>query len=234
MLNISTFNIENDYQVYSSDKAKTIIKYLTNYNIDILALQEVHSKLSADLQVELEKISYKMNGDFRFYLKRLLNKYNEQVPIITNKHIINTKTTHLPSFPSPLKRIVTKTIISYQEQPISIYNIHLDYKFSSVKERELQKLLRILKKETNPIILLGDFNLKTNNDMFIKFIKELEKLNIKRVEANEKTLKASKYNRAIDHIFISDIFKVHKISIIKSFDISDHYPVLIALDFTEN
>jgi len=140
MLNISTFNIENDYQVYSSDNAKTIIKYLTNYNIDILALQEVHSKLSADLQVELEKIYYKMNGDFRFYLKRLLNKYNEQVPIITNKHIINTKTTHLPSFPSPLKRIVTKTIISYQEQPISIYNIHLDYKFSSVKERELQEI----------------------------------------------------------------------------------------------
>ena len=88
-------------------------------------------------------------------------------------------------------------------------------------------ILKLLKKETNPVILTGDFNLKNNKELFNNFVKDLENLNIYHVEIDEKTLKTSKYKRAIDHIFLSKNFKLLDKKVIKDLEISDHYPILI-------
>ena len=127
--------------------------------------------------------------------------------MITNKPIISTKTYHLPHLPSLLNRIITKTIIKLDSQEITVLNTHLDYKYTLAKKRQLQAILKLLKKETNPVILTGDFNLKNNKELFNNFVKDLENLNIYHVEIDEKTLKTSKYKRAIDHIFLSKNFK---------------------------
>ena len=53
---------------------------------------------------------------------------------------------------------------------------------------------------------------------------------MRRVPLNEKTLKLSRYSRAIDHIFLSEGFILKEKEVVKNLSISDHYPVMIELD----
>ena len=228
MLTICTFNIQNDYGDYSVSKRDKIIGLLKNNHIDIYNLQEVYSKIDRDLKKSLKALSYTICGTYRFLIP---NKYNEKTPIITNKQVIRSKTYHLPFLPSLLKRIMTKVEIEDNGKVISIYNTHLEVRNEKVKERQLKKILKILKKDSNPIILTGDFNLKTNKEIFNNFVDELKKMGIEHIDALDKTLKISKYHRAIDHIFISDTFELISKKRITDLKTSDHYPVLVEIDY---
>ena len=227
MIRISSFNIKNDYKNYNLNKTKEIYNYLINNNIDILGLQEVYSKLDIDLR-KLLKNNYNYNGNYRFLL--MLNIINEKNPIITKYPILFNKTYHMPHLPSLLNRIVSLNIIKYKNYRISIYNTHLDYKYESVKLRQLKYLYKLIEKDNNLIILMGDFNLKNNREIFNKFCYLLEKRGIKRVEFNDRTFKESRYHREIDHIFLTNEFKVIKFEIIKNLDISDHYPIMVDIE----
>ena len=148
-------------------------------------------------------------------------------PIITNKKVIEKKIYHLPFFPSFLKRIVTKVVIEYNGRLISIYNTHLEVRNQKVKERQLKKIYNLISKDKNLIILMGDFNLKNNKEIFNEFEDLLKTKRIYRVEFNHKTLKISKYKREIDHIFLSNEFKLLDKKVIEDLDISDHYPIMV-------
>lgn len=228
MITICTFNIQNNFKNYNSTKSKQIVKLLKNKNIDVYNLQEVYSKIDKDLKKTIKSLAYTINGTYRFLIP---TRYNEKNPIITNKKVISNRTYHLPFLPSITKRIMTKVVIEDNGKLVSIYNTHLEVRKEKVKERQLKRILKILKKDNNPIILTGDFNLKTNNEMFNKFIKELESIGIKHIDIADKTLKISKYHRAIDHIFISEEFKLISKDRITDLEISDHYPVLIQIDY---
>ena len=229
MITISTFNIQNDIKNYKKEKQDIIINYLKKNKIDILSLQEVYSKLDKDLTKTISTINYSIKGDYRFFLKRILNRINEKTPIITNKKILSSKTYHLPYLPSLLKRVITKIEIEDNNKIISIYNTHLDYKYDVAKKRQLKRILKIISKDKNLIILTGDFNLKNNNPIFIDFVKELKKLGINHIDMKNKTLKCSKYKRAIDHIFLSKEFSVISKEIIKDIPTSDHYPIIMKI-----
>ena len=229
MLVISTFNIKNDYYKYNKEKTKDIINYLKNNQIDILNLQEVYKRLDKDLRKEIKNNNYRIIGKYRFLSRIILKPFNESTPIITNKKIVETKNYKLPHFPSLQNRIMTKIVINYNNELISIYNTHLDFKYDKVKKKELDKIFKIISKDNNKIILTGDFNLKINKEIFNIFIEKLEKLGIIRIPLDEKTLKQSMYNRAIDHVFISKEFKIVDKEVIKTLEISDHYPLLIKL-----
>lgn len=223
MLTICTFNIKNNYKEYNITKTNKIIKLIKDNKIDYLCTQELFDKCKKDINNK-----YNIFGKSRYKLK-ILKKYNESVGIITNHKVIYNKTKNLPFFPSLTKRIYTKIITEYNNNLITIINIHLENKKTYVKKRQLNKLLKIIRQEQNNIIITGDFNSKINHDIFINFINELKKLGIKRIPINTKTLKQSKYNKAIDHIFISNNFEVIEKKVIKDLDISDHYPLIVKL-----
>lgn len=225
-MRVSSFNIQNNINDYSFEKTEEIIKYIENYQLDILGLQEVFSPCSEDLEKNFPK-NYKMRGNFRFFSKNLLKKYNEKTPVITKYPILKHKTYHLPHFPSFLRRVMTKVVININGKIVSVYNTHLDFQYMFARKRELKKILRVLRRDPNPILLLGDFNLKNNKQIFIDFEYELNKIGIRRVSFNEKTLKASQYKREIDHIFLSYDFELNGNSVIKDLEISDHYPVIV-------
>lgn len=230
MLRVSSFNIKNDYNKYNVSKTNEIYNYLVNNNIDILCLQEVYSKVDKDLKKILDN-KYSYYGNYRFYIKFLFNIINEKNPIISSYPILFHKTYHMPHLPSLLKRIVTLNVIEYKNYKISIYNTHLDYKYDKVKLRQLNYLYKLIAKDNNLIILMGDFNLKNNKDIFNKFCSLLEKKGINRVEFNDRTFKESRYHREIDHVFISNKFFLVNHKIIKDLKISDHYPILVDIDF---
>ncbi len=228
MLTICTFNIQNDFSKYKKDKRDQIIELLKDKKIDIYNLQEVYSKIDKDITKSLKKLSYSIYGAYRF---RIPNRYNERTPIITNKKVIRSRTYHLPFLPSFLKRIITKVVIEDNGKMISVYNTHLEVRKEKVKERQLNKILKLLKNDKNPIILTGDFNLKTNKEIFNKFVDELKEMGIEHIDVSDKTLKISKYHRAIDHIFISNCFKLISKDRITNLKTSDHYPVIIKVDY---
>ena len=229
MITISTFNIQNDIKKFSNDKTDIILKYMKDKKIDVLCLQEVYSLLDKDICNKLDN-KFNMYGEYRFFLKKLLNKVNEKTPIITKYKVLSNNTYQLPFLPTLLKRIVTKIEVEINNKKVSIYNTHLDFMLEFVKKRQLKKLLELIKNDPNPIILTGDFNLKTNKKIFLNFIEELKNINITHIDVKDKTWKPSRFHRAIDHIFISDEFKLISQEIVKDIPTSDHYPILIKID----
>lgn len=228
-MKISTFNIQNDSKTYQRKKIDELHNYIYKNKIDVLGLQEVFPKLDKDIKKDLQ-YDFKIEGKFRFFSKIILRRINEKNPIITHYDIVSSKTYHLPSFPSLTKRILTHVVLKYKDKEISIYNTHLEVYIPTVKIKQLNKIYDIIKEDNRPKVLMGDFNLKTNNDIFNDFIDRLGELGIKRIELNEKTYKPSKYKREIDHIFISKEFRLKNKEVIKDLVISDHYPVLIDVD----
>ena len=228
-MKISTFNIQNNYKSYDNCKTRDIYNYLKDNDIDILALQEVFGRCSDDLEVLL-KNKYHMVGKYRFLSKFLLRRFNEKNPIITKYKIISFKTYNLPFIPSLLKRVITHVVIEYKGKEISIYNTHLEVFISNVKKRQLKKIYNLIANDPREKILMGDFNLKNNNPLFLNFVNSLEEIGMKRVPLNEKTLKLSRYSREIDHIFLSEGFILKEKEVVKNLSISDHYPVMIELD----
>lgn len=227
-MKISTFNIQNDYKYYKEEKSKDIYNYLKNNDLDVLGLQEVFSKINKDITTKISNV-YNMVGKYRGISRIILKRFNEKNPIITKYKIISYKTYQLPHFPSILKRVMTHAVIDYNGKEISIYNTHLEVRKINVKVKQLDKIYQIIKDDKRPLILMGDFNLKNNNQEFNGFITKLENIGINRIILNEKTLKQSKYSREIDHIFYSKEFKLVKKEVIKDLKISDHYPVLVEL-----
>ena len=228
-MKISTFNIQNDSKTYKRKKVDELHNYIYKNKIDVLGLQEVFPKLSKDIKNDLQ-YDYKMEGKFRFFSRIILRRINEKNPILTKHEVIYSKTYHLPSFPSLTKRILTHVVIKYKDKEISVYNTHLEVYIPSVKIRQLNKIYEIIKNDNRPKILMGDFNLKTNNDIFNEFVTKLEDIDIKRIPLDEKTYKPSKYKREIDHIFISKEFRLKNKEVVKDLVISDHYPVLINVE----
>ena len=226
---ISTFNIQNNSKDYNSNKAVEIYNYLINNKIDILGLQEVFYKCNNDLE-KLINSKYNIIGKYRYFLKFLYPNKNEKNPIITKYNIINSKTYHLPSFKGSYNRIITKSSINYKGNNISVYNTHIEVINDEVKSKQLEYIYNLIRNENNLIILMGDFNFKKSNKIFDDFINKLKSINIKLVDINTNTFKTSKDNLSIDHIFVSNVFKITKKKVIKDMDISDHYPVMVEIE----
>ena len=229
-MKISTFNIQNDSKTYKRKKVDELHNYIEKNKIDVVGLQEVFHRLDKDIKKDLG-YDYKVVGKYRFISKFILRRINEKNPIITPYEVISSKTYHLPFFPSLTKRVLTHAVIKYKDKEISVYNTHLEVYIPSVKTKQLKKIYEIIKNDTRPKILMGDFNLKANNNIFIEFVTKLEEIDIKRIPLDEKTYKPSKYKKEIDHIFISKEFKLKTKEVVKDLVISDHYPVLINVTF---
>ena len=225
---ISTFNIKNDFNYYNKNKSLEIFNYLRNNKIDVLGLQEVFYKCDKDL-CKLIKNSYNMVGKYRFLFKLFHPTDNEKTPIITNKNIIESNTYRLPFYPSNLKRVMSHIVILENDKEVSIYNTHIESRLPKVKEKQLDKIYEIISNDKRPKILMGDFNLKDTDIMFENFVNKLKELDIKEVEINERTFKTEKEDKAIDHIFISDNYKIVNTFVIKDLIISDHYPVIVEI-----
>ena len=173
----------------------------------------------------------------------LLKKYNEHASIITNFKVLSQKTHSLPWLPRNMKdfyngifkyrsmtpRVLTEAVIEIGTgKRICILNTHLDCHMNTVRKRQLNYIIRYVKKTKSPIILLGDFNSNLTNKTFLSFIEELGALGLKRIEYNHKTFRKSKKDTPIDHIFLSKNLEVKEYGIIEEKVLetySDHFPL---------
>lgn len=242
-IKIATFNVRNNskrlfYCGVSKngvDYAKILAHHINRTHIDIIGSQELVSGYIRRLKKLLPL--YKFAGEYRKGNKKRIYIANESNSIITKLNIIKTKTKYLPYLPKSIisflkdylqviPRIITSALIeTNNKNKIYFFNTHLAYTFKDVQERQLKKVLEIIKKQVGkyPIILTGDFNMDIYNPLFKDFIDKLEELNITRVPVNE-TTHTLVDDPAIDHIFISKEFKLVNLKIGNEIlnSISDH------------
>ena len=165
--------------------------------------------------------------------------------IITNLNIIEIKTYSLSknlnktgkrSLLSIFPRIATVTIISKENQNFTLINTHLDHLTNIGRKTQLNYLKQIIELNSKyPIILAGDFNLNTDNEIFQNFTKYMNFQNCKLVPINEKTFKPPvnpfkiSYNfKTPDHIFIPKDFIIESVNVIDN-NFSDHKLVKVKI-----
>lgn len=218
------------------DNSVNLAQHIENIGYYFLSTQELTRVFSDKLMKNLEH--YKLYGGYRYGSSKLVKKikvlddFNENNAIITNRNVKDISTNLLPWFPnnprdlmsslkhgSIMPRIVTSTLITDEVfGDIYAINTHLDYQLKSVQLRQLKniyKMISILSKEYQ-MVLTGDFNMEVNNDEhFDEFILGLEQLGLKRVEVNDKTNSDKFENKtAIDHIFIPKRWTVENAGLI--------------------
>ena len=252
-LKIGTLNLKNDeinrYGGIRKDginNALIVANHIIDEQFDILGTQELTKKYKQEICKYLN--DYSFYGGYRYGNNiisnsvKVIKDFNENNNIITKEKVKYKKTILLPLIPFNIKelinaiklkkvfpRIVTIVVL---KNNICIINTHLDFKIPNIQDKQLNKLYKIIKKyKKYPIILTGDFNMEVNKEIFNCFIEKLKLLNINRVDINDKTNdRKYKTKTAIDHIFLSDKFKVIKKGINDLGDITDHKEVYVEVE----
>lgn len=233
------------------------LKEIINNNYDIVGTQEMSKLFTERLKEKLR--NYRFIGKYRFdytiakIVSKELAKYIENNKILVHGNVVEEKNIKLPYIPfnykeikkglkkgSLIRRIATCCLVDdLKLGKVYVINTHLDYYIVSVQERQINKLLKHIKKVSNKynVVITGDFNMQKGDRLFEYFLSELNKLGIKRVPIDIKT-NASKYKNkgAIDHIFISDKFNIKEYGIVEDElldGLTDHIPIYVDFDLEE-
>lgn len=237
-ITISTFNIQNKYKIkrYSGidrygDHAMELVNFIEDENIDIIGIQELTPLYQKRLENNLPE-KYQMSGKYRYTsigkFIPFISKYNESNKIITRFSIEETSTRHLPFFPN-IPRIVTKTKIRCKDKVITVYNTHLDFISPVIRKKQLDKLFFLISQDCENVILMGDFNSFDDQKYFKDFIEKLNNIGIVHIEIDTKT--HYRIKKAIDHIFVSNKFKIVDKKVLNlGTNMSDHMPIVVKID----
>lgn len=254
-LKIGTINCQNNEENRSikSNNSSYLAEHIIENNYDIVGTQELTMNFTNRLFRNLKKINnYNIYGGYQYGRGILgtrlpiIRSYNQANKILTKYPSIKTSTRSLPWIPSNWKdfkkawkkkcitrRIFTSVKLNIDNEIIYVINTHLDYYLYDVQKRQLEYLIKIIKsyQKDGKIILMGDFNLTIEEELFNTFIDDLNNIGIKRVPVNDKT-NASKYRQttAIDHIFISNEFNILDYGIYNIDDITDHKAVYVNIE----
>ena len=243
-------NNRNNKKNGTSDNAYLLAQHIVDKQYDVLGTQELTRPFMRQVDDYLEE--YNFYGGYQYGRGVLgtkipfLKDYNQSNQIVTARKVVSAKTRALPWLPFHLsdlikglkkpsisRRIVTMIELEDSYNRLYIINTHLDYYLPRIQQRQLNYLLKKVKKyrKYGLVVLMGDFNLQINNPRFRKFEMDLNALGIRRVPVNEKTNSSKfKSKTAIDHIFIP---KEWKIAACGTFDtenlslITDHKAVYV-------
>lgn len=249
-LKVGTLNCKGYNKKRSSIDEHNLKVFLENENFDVLGFQE----MTPYLENKLDLSGYNMYGKYRFgkniFVKfiPILRRFNENNRIVSKYKAKSVITYKLPFIPDNLKelkksifkmslipRITTICILNIYNKDICCINTHLSYDLIGVQKRQLEFLKKKIFELSlkYPIILTGDFNLDLNDNLFKDFVFYLEGINIKRIPVDTKTSSSEDGKTlAIDHIFVSNSFKVYDYGIMDNQvlkNITDHLGVYVNL-----
>lgn len=231
-MKIMTFNVQN--KIKKEEEILEIVKLIKDEEPDIVGFQELTYNLKEKLSLHLKE--YNFYGRSRLTLNTFFDEYNSLL-IKKKLEIIETSTYSLGRNPykigsakiGTLPRICTMALCVYNKKRIKIVNTHLENKNQKVKKYQLDVLGELLKNNSYPLILIGDFNMTSQNQMFLEFLK---KMNLKDVTSSiGKTRLETEKDSPIDHVLISNELKVQDVKKMSDIFISDHFPVISIINF---
>ena len=246
-LKIACFNTWNSphNKTKLEDKTLVVSNLIKKEDFDIVGFQELTYGYTNSLKEKLT--NYCFTGSYRFSFMKKSFIYNENNNILTKERVLISKTIKLPFIPRTVKgliksfsfnkwalipRIMTLSLINYNNTKILIINTHLDYKLKEIKIRQLEfikiKIAKYIKKYS--VILMGDFNIELDNEYFKKFVNDLEEIGLTRVNINKNTYGNNKKGNVLDNIFVPNSWKIVNSGIFnrgRITKISDHKMIFV-------
>ena len=228
-LSILAYNIRhgagND-DIVDLSRAAGVIEAL---DPDVVTLQEVDSAVErtdrVDQATELGELTG-MGSVFGSFFDYQGGRYG--MAVLSNLPIVSHENHRLPDGLEPRTALATRIRLSDSSQEIIVVGIHL---YATAEERYAQasRLIEILREETTPIILAGDFN-STPDSEVIDLFKQAG-WHIPDKGEDHLTFRSDNPNKEIDYIMVrpKERFEIEILDVIDEPLVSDHRPVLLQL-----
>ena len=220
----------------------SIIKEINKYNPDIICLQEVNEK--EDNRV-IDYLLSKFN-DGRFALADVTSDKRIQGNAILTKHkIVNSESFYIVDRSnqgdySKEGRVYLECELDIDGKTLFVATTHSSYthKFMPTleKDKEIDKLLELLKRHKNDFVFAGDLNTTYDNG----YIKKIESV-LKNCgpdysnktwttkEFNYQGFEENELNWRLDYIFSTKDIHVEDAKILRT-NLSDHLPIMVEIN----
>lgn len=222
-----------------------LLQFIKNNNdVDIFCFQEMNNDASDDI-IESPAEDKNLFSHIQELLPEFTGHFSPQVPgtghaiFIKNKLEVDHVESHLilaeaeiVNMPDPFPRILQS--VHLKDNALSVYNFHgvpkADKKDTPVRDLQTQRVMEIINKDTNPKIIVGDFNLNPDTRAIATF----EAIFINQIKGSGYTTTRSPHYSKLkdfpfaDYIFTSPEIKVSEFKVLSD-EVSDHLPLF--LDF---
>ena len=214
--------------VFQKNKKKEkVIEDFTSRNPDILLFLETNKKWQSAIKKELPaefkyKVEVPLDNTYGMLLYSKYELLNPEVKYLVDKGI--------PSIHSKLILPSKDTIQLYTIHPTPPMPQHNPK--STDRDSEMMKMANLSRNSKLPVIVIGDFNDVAWSATTSLFHNVGELLDVRKGRGFYNTFSANSYilRWPLDHIFISEEFRVIDISLGKDIN-SDHYPTYTELSF---
>jgi len=207
-----------------------IASVINQQKVDIVALQEldVNTTRSGVSLNEAEEIA-RLTGMTAFFAKSINYAGGQYgVAILSKLPMENKNVTPLPTDDATKgehRTLATATIVLPGNKKFVFACTHLDAQHEDVnRQLQIKKILEVLKQESLPVVIAGDFNALPNSDV----IKQLDSYFTRSCVSNcPFTIPETSSNRTIDYIAFAPATKFSVLShtVVDESYASDHRPV---------
>lgn len=264
-----TYNIQLGFNYYddpwdrkqiggTEDNLIQIVEAIKSIDPDVVALQEVaKNRSNAKIKNQIKFLAKKLNMNYAYGdhgendVKGFFHKGRWGNAILSKYRIIAIQNHEIFYKNRWSRRSCLEATIQFSQGSVTVFSTHFEF---SGFESEIKNTLELIQKSTNPVVLMGDFNLFTTDDRLTPILKRLSDT-CKEVD-NENSLFVQQYGTIglperkvvrcpfcdkplpfgcrIDHIFISpQIFEVVDVGLLpkKYWKVSDHVAYFAKLKF---
>ena len=214
----------------SVDKVAKIVK---DSKAQVIGFNEIYGRGYDENDKQVERIAEKVGYNYQYFAKASLgiSAYPIGNGMVSKFEIIESETTLVPATTlseipeGDLKdsedRSLLRAVIDFNGTAVSVYVTHLGLD-SKAKSRMINTILEKIEGETNPYIVMGDFNLEPNEELLTPLFNKMQST-AKVMNNTHKTWSTYGGEARIDYIFVSNHFTVKKYKVI-DVNVSDHYP----------
>jgi endonuclease/exonuclease/phosphatase family metal-dependent hydrolase len=199
----------------------------------VLGFNEIYGRGYNEEDKQVERIAEKVGYSNHYFAKATLgvSAYPMGNGLVSKFAISESESTLVPAthpddfLEGDIKdfedRSILRAVIDFNGVPVSVYVTHFGLD-TLVKQRMVNTILAKLELETNPYVVMGDFNCEPNDEILAPLFNKMQ--STAKVMKNTQNTWATYGGFArIDYIFVSSHFIVKKY---KRIDVnySDHYP----------
>ena len=226
-----------------------LLKFVkNNCNVDIFCFQEMNNNATDDMLNSPKEEDKNLFSHIQDILPEFTGYFSPQVPgvghaiFIKNEFNVDHVSLHhilaeeeIINMPDPFPRILQS--IHLKDINLSVYNFHgvakAEKKDTPVRDIQTNRVMEIISKDSNPKIIVGDFNLNPDT----KSIATFESIFTNQIkESNYTTTRNSYYRKLKDFPFADYIFTSPKITVsefkVLNDEVSDHLPLYLNFEIS--
>lgn len=222
-MKVMTFNIRYAKGMDGKVCLRRVASVIANEKPDVVALQEVDRYfIRSGIRDQIGWLAMELEMHFCFAPSVNLRFCQYGNAFLTRAPIQSVEINYMPG--STERRSVLKAYVSIYERMVSLINTHLGVVMND-RSRQLPGLLKMLKRQQSPAILLGDFNMEMTNPL----MKDILDAGWHRISPL-KPMATMRNGKEIDHILVNTATS-KAIAWVQETDASDHHAVIAEIEW---